>query len=558
MSSRRSFSALPLVAGTSLACIVAACSGDDTKKSKAPPGDTTEPLVCEPVEPGAAPARLLTRIQYNNTIRDLFGDDSNPADAFPPENEVLGFETNAELHQANPLLVNDYLGAAETIATTAMSSAIARYLPCAATGRESEGCVDQFIDNFGEKAFRRPLEPEERAAFLQLQQTAKAKYGFPTSIQLVVEAALQSPQFLYRIDSYSAPTEETGAVAIVGYEMASRLSYFLWNSMPDQELFDAASAGELRTAAQVEAQARRLLTNPRARGVVQDFHRQWLLLDRFGGLEREATQFPTYEDQLPFDLRASLEAYIDHVYWSADAKLDTLFGSPRVFINDQLAKVFGVEGVTSSEFQGVDLDSSERVGLLTQPGLLALHAHPDQSSPIKRGIFVRERILCDELPPPPPSVDPTPPDPDPNLTTRERFKEHTEAPTCAQCHDKIDGLGFGLENYDQLGRYRADEHGLPVDASGTIVDPDDAAIEGPYDGPVELATKLGQSPQVRHCVAIMWYRYAMGRIETADDACSLRQVTDTLDQSDGDLHELLVSLTLSDAFRFRPPGEQDY
>jgi hypothetical protein len=193
----------------------------------------------------------------------------------------------------------------------------------------------------------------------------------------------------------------------------------------------------------------------------------------------------------------------------------------------------------------------ERSGLLTQPALLALLAHSDQSAPVLRGVFVRERLMCIEIVPPPPGVNAVPPPVDPGATTRERFAQHTADPVCAQCHKLIDGLGFGLERYDQFGRYRAEEHGLPVDESGEVVGTDDAELDGPYVGARELSLRLAASERVRDCLADNFYRFAMGRVETDADLCSMDQVKTRFAESGGSFTELFVAVTLSDAFRYR-------
>jgi len=383
-----------------------------------------------------------------------------------------------------------------------------------------------------------------------------ASHDLRTAIELLIQTVLQSPQFLYRIDSFAAPTPEVGAVRLGSWEIASRLSYFLWNSMPDEELFEAAEKDSLADAEEVERQARRMLEDPRARTVVLDFHRQWLDLERFAGIAREVPEYPEVESEVPASMRASLEAFIDHVYWDEGGDVNALLTSRAVYVDAVLAKIYGV---TAPEVGLVraKLDGSERGGLLMQPGLLSLLSHPDQSSPIRRGLFVRERLLCDPLPPPPPDVDTTPPDPDPNLTTRDRFKVHTASTTCAQCHSKMDPIGWGLENYDALGRFRADEYGLPIDVSGDIAGVNDPDLEGPFTGPSEIVHRLAESEQVQGCIARQWYRYAMGRIETEDDACSLQQATAAFEAAGGSFKELLVGLTQTDAFLYRPPEDMD-
>ena len=523
------------------------CTAEDAPRPDPAPS-------CEAVQPGAAPARLLTREQYNNTVRDLLGDTSRPADAFPPVATVEGFENNAELHRANPLLVSQYMTVAEFVAASAVERGLSRFLPCGYDAGDAK-CGRDFIDRFGTAAFRRPLEAAERAAFERLFDKVFASNGFRTAVRLVVEAVLQSPQFLYRLDSLQTATAESGAVRIGNWEMASRLSYFLWNSMPDEALFQAARAGELDSEQQVEAQARRMLENERARSVVLDFHRQWLGFERFSGLVRDPTDDSGREKRLPAAWQASLEAFVDHVYWNEGGSMNALFSSPTVFVDADLAALHGVSPPAEGAVQAVQFNAQERAGLLTQPGLLALLSHPNQSSPIRRGVFIRERILCDPLPPPPPDVDTTPPDLDPTLTTRQRFALHTESSECAICHKKIDGIGFGLENYDQNGRFRLAEQGIPIDVTGNIASPRDPGIAGAFNGPMELAHRLADSPQTRDCVATQWFRYAMGRMETQADTCSLKQAQNAFSGSKGSFKELLVALTLTDAFLYRPPGE---
>ena len=540
-----SSSAAALIFASSLTSFVGCDAGDRSPRDERAGS-------CVAPQPSPTPLRLLTREQYNNTVRDLLGDVSRPADAFPPVATVEGFENNAELHRANPLLVSRYLSAAEVVASSAVERGLERYLPCSWDTADAGACGRQFIQRFGKAAFRRPLEPEERAPLERLLDKTVPAQGFRSAIRWVIEAVLQSPQFLYRMDSFKAPTTETGAVHIGSWEMASRLSYLLWNSMPDDRLFEAASKGELAKKQQVEAQARRMLEDERARSVILDFHRQWLGLDRFSGVVRNAVDNSGLEKRVAASWRASLDAFVDHVYWSKGGDLRSLFTSRTVFVNADLATLYGVSSPGSSALVAVDLDERERAGLLTQPGLMALLSHPDQSSPIRRGVFIRERIMCDPLPPPPPDVDTTPPDLDPALNTRERFANHDASEACKVCHERIDGIGFGLENYDAYGRFRLAETG-PLDVSGAIVGASDEALNGPFNGPIELARRLANSRQVSDCVATQWFRYAMGRIEGPDDACSLAQAQNAFSQSSGSFKELLVALTQTDAFLYRTP-----
>jgi len=535
---------------------VGCSSATEPDHTKPLPATTiADDLVCHPEEEPSAPLALLTRTQYDATIADLLGDDSHPSASFPPENQVAGFNNNTEVHIANPLLVEQFMAAAEAIAGRAVALNLNQLAPCAGTSPSAQNqCGADFVRAFGKRAFRRPLTGDEASAFDALFSSTNSARGYSSAIELTVQAILQSPQFLYRVDAARTATEETGAVPLDPYQLASRLSYFLTGSMPDETLFAAADSGALIGPDEIEAQARRLLETPRAHDMVRDFNHQWLELDGLAGLARNPPEDGTDVKGIGDDYLESLQEFLDHAYWD-EGDLGALFSAPEIYVNARLASVLGM-AAPSADFAPVS-GQPGRAGLLTQPALMAMLAHSDQSGPVQRGVFVRERILCIDVPPPPPNFNPIPPDPDPSLTTRERFKVHTESPACAGCHALIDGTGFGFENYDQLGRYRTQENGLDVDASGDMLDTGDAALDGPFQGALELSQKLAQSPRVQKCLATNWYRYAMGRVETEADNCSLLDVQQKFVKSGGQLKELLVALTLTDAFRYRPAVPED-
>jgi hypothetical protein len=506
----------------------------------------TGPQSCDAPSPGAAPLRPLTRFEYNNILRDMLGDTSEPARAFPPENEVEGYRTNANANHANPLLVQSYLTAAESIAASAVQSRLQTVAPCG-EGADPLACGRNFISGFAGRAFRRPLTDAEVQPLTRVFELGNGE-SYAKGVELVIQAVLQSPQFLYRVDSLRAPTPETGAIALGGYEMASRLAFTLWGSVPDQELLAAAEGGHLLTPADVEREARRLLADKRAHDIVRDFSEQWLDLSRLDGAVREGTALDV--NVLNASLRLGLTHFLDDAYFGAEGSFQRLFTDPTVWINGTLAEVYGgsapVEGFTSQTLP------EPRAGLLTQPALLALLSHSDQTAPVIRGVFVRERILCLPVAPPPPTVNAVPPDPDPTATTRERFRQHTEQEACAGCHRLIDGVGFGFERYDQLGRYRAVENGLPVDESGEVVASSEDTLDGPFSGAAELAERIAASPRARDCLATNWYTYAFGRKDQPADACSLTQLKERFRSSGGDLKELMVGLTQTDSFLYRP------
>jgi hypothetical protein len=521
-----------------------------------PPDVPGDGLVCQADQRPAAPLSLLTRAQYDATIADLLGDNGQPASSFPAENQVAGFNNNTEVHIANPLLVEQFMNAAEGIANRAVLANLETLAPCAGSSTEEHAsCGASFVASFGKRAFRRPLTSDEALAFNTLLRGLNATRGYSAAVELTMQAILQSPQFLYRLDSERAATPETGAVALDSYQLASRLSYFLTGSMPDPQLFAVADANALSSTAEIETQARRLLETSRAKAVVRDFNQQWLQLDQLSGLARNAPQGMADVKGIGTDYRESLQQFLDQAFWE-HGNLQSLFLSPVTFVNARLGGVLGLAAPTSG-FGSVS-DAPGQIGLLSQPGLMAMLAHADQSGPIQRGVFVRQRILCLDVPPPPPGLNPVPPDPDPKLTTRERFRVHTASSACSTCHRLIDGAGFGFENYDELGRYRTQENGLTVDASGEMLMTGEAAVDGPYDGVLELSNRLALSPRVERCLATNWYRYAMGRVETEADGCSLREVEQKFSASGGQFKELLVAVTLSEAFRYRPaiPGDR--
>jgi len=537
--------------------LAAACSSNAPSGASdpSPPSGGDDGLVCSAGERPAAPLALLTRRQYDATISDLLGDNSQPSSSFPAENQVAGFNNNTEVHIANPLLVEQFMNAAEGISARAVAAGVDQLAPCAGTSTaERAQCGATFVASFGKRAFRRPLTTDEAQAFNTLFAGMNATRSYATAVELTIQALLQSPQFLYRVDSTRAATPETGAVPLDAYQLASRLSYFLTGSMPDQPLFGAADAGELSSPAEIETQARRLLETGRARSMVRDFNQQWLQLEQLSGLARNSVQGVSDVKGIGDDYRESLLQFMDQTFWE-HGDLKSLFLSPSTFVNARLGSVLGLSAPATG-FASVS-DAPGSVGLLSQPGLMAMLAHSDQSGPVQRGVFVRQRLLCLEVPPPPPGLNPVAPDPAPGLTTRERFRVHTEAPACSGCHKLIDGTGFGFEKYDEFGRYRTQENGRPVDASGEMLASGEAAVDGPFDGVQELSTRLASSERVERCLATNWYRYAMGRVETEADGCSLREVEQKFAASGGQFKELLVAVALSEAFRYRPalPGD---
>jgi Protein of unknown function (DUF1592)/Protein of unknown function (DUF1588)/Protein of unknown function (DUF1587)/Protein of unknown function (DUF1595)/Protein of unknown function (DUF1585) len=513
--------------------------------------DSAEPAACleEGMAPDSAPLRRLTHWEYDNTIRDLLGDDARRGTGFPTETSATGFDNEAAGLQVSAMLAEEYMRAAEEIATAAVAD-LPSLLPCDPAAIGEDACAAALVDTLGPRAYRRPLTDAQRTRLLDLYAAAKAEHGFSEAIGLVVQALLQSPWFLYRVELGMPDPEGADVVPLDDWELASRLSYLLWGSMPDDALFDAAAAGALSAPDELRAQAERMLEDPRAREAVASWGRQWLRLDDVDHLDRDPGLYPELDDELRISMKAETSAFIEHVVFDGEGDLGTLLTASYGFPDDRLAALYGVADPGSLLPTKAELPASERAGLLTQASILALTAKPDQSSPVQRGAFVRERLLCETLPEPPPGVDTTPPTVDPDLPTRQRYEQHASDPTCAACHRLIDPIGFGLEHYDAIGRFRTDDGGAPVDARGELLGL--AGGDVAFEGAVELAGVLAGREELRRCFVEQWFTYAWGRAPAADDACTADELYASFDAAGQDVRALLVALTQTAAFRHRP------
>jgi hypothetical protein len=508
---------------------------------------------CGDPQTGPTALRRLTNDQYRHTIRDLLGIDATRVDAFAPDERIGAFKSNGSAPVVD-LQVEQYMDAAEVIATEATAD-LSGLLPCDPGAIGEDACAEELIRTLAPRAYRRPLDEAEISALQGVYLDGKAEGGFADGIRIALQGMLQSPYFLYHVELGTSSGADGAPTALTGHELAARLSYFLWDSMPDDALFAAAETGELYDDDGLEAQVERMLEDPRTAEAIASFHLQWLGVDEIEGLEKDGGVYPAFDATLAASMKAETAAFANWVIGEGDARLHTLLTSNTTLTDDpNLLALYGVTPPPGHvPGQPIELPAAERAGLLTQASLLAEHAHSNQTSPVHRGQLVRENFLCTPLPPPPADVDNVPPDPTPGATTRERFAQHTGDPACAGCHVLIDGLGFGFEGYDGIGAFRTMEEGQAVDASGEVVGTED--IDGPFVGAVELAAKLAESDQVRACVATQWFRYSLGRIDTADDQCAFDHMNEAFAASDYDIRELVKTIVLSDSFRFRRAEE---
>jgi hypothetical protein len=509
------------------------------------PPDPSPPVVDPPTdEAGLQPLRRLTRLEYLNTVRDLLGVEVAPEALerdFPNES---GFDVAPAVE---PSRGQQLLETALTVAAAA-DQAITSMLPrCCAPAPQNlpqqEACAATFIEVFGRRAFRRPLvraEGERLLALYRLGREAALGKDFPGGLRMVVAAALQSPQFLYHRELGPFPTTMLGrGLRLTPYEVASRMSYLYWASMPDEELFAAAGRNELETLDQLARQARRMLASPRSRAGLEDFHLQWLEIADLADETRPAPFSP----ELARSMLGETREFVSRLFAGQPAAtLGALFTSSTSFVDPLLAAHYGLPPLM--ETAQVSLDPAQRAGVLTQASVLTGHARGLDSQPTTRGSFLQRRVLCMELPPPPIQV----PEPPPGQTTRQRLAAHSMNP-CAVCHLFIDPPGLAFEHYDGLGRYRATEGGQPVDASGAL-ELDGQQVS--FRDAIELAQLLARSPTVADCLGTQWLRYLQRRREVKEE----QRAVDLLAAAGqrGDLRDMLVALTQIAGFRARKPG----
>lgn len=440
--------------------------------------------------------------------------------------------------------------------TDAVTGSLPKLVGCdLATTADDQACVRAFVTSFGELLYRRPLETTEvdkHLAFYTEEQTQLGRAKPAAAVQLV-QAMLQSPYFLYRWEQgWKVPEHSATTARLNQYQVASRLSFLFWGSGPDRALLTAAGAGQLSSEAGIAAQARAMLKSPRAAQALDSFHRQWLGLASLEASFKDPARFPEWSPQLATAMQSEIQAFTRNVYLEGDGKVSSLLGAPFSFLNADLAKVYGISGITGSELRKVDLDPRERAGLLTMPGLLAVASEPSVSNPFKRGKLLYQKVLCQKLEPPP--VVPPLPTPDANnpQPVRKVLETLTGGTPCNACHQLINPLGFGLGNFNAIGQYSAaDEAGFPVDASGTLRD------GSTFTTPGELAAALGNSTDVRACLTKQWFRFGFGHAETEADTHSLQTAYSAFEGSQFDLRELLVALVTTKSFLNRgvEPGE---
>ena len=496
--------------------------------------------------------RRLTHTQYNNTVRDLLGDRSLPANQFPPEDFVNGFKNQYAAQNLSPLLADAYSAAAEKLAGTAFRNGSSHGLVAC---QPSAACRAEFIRSFGLKAFRWPLDAAELRRYEALFQKAP---DFPGGAQLVVEVMLQSPNFLFRL-------EDTGNPKWRPYTAATRLSYALWDGMPDEDLLAAAGQGELDTPQAVEKAARRMLDDPKARQALDEFVSEWLRFDRVLTATKERRAFPQFTPETAIAMTQEARRFVSDLVWGGRDFMQ-LFTAGYGYANSDLARIYGVEA-PANDFDPVPFPAnSERAGILGQALFLTLTAKPDETSPTARGLFVREQFLCQHVADPPPGVNTNlpPVTEDKPMTNRDRMAVHATSRACAGCHNLVDPIGFGFEKFDAIGQRRdklkltfgrsfgeskqprpkVSTVELDLDTTGQVAGLPNSA----FTSPKELGSVLAASPQCQECIVKQYFRYVTGRTETPADRPLIHRVFEDFRQSGFKFKELVISMVLAREF----------
>jgi hypothetical protein len=520
----------------------------------------------------ALATRRLTHSQYDHTVRDLLGDQIQPASSFPKEDFINGFKNQAEGQGVSPLLAEAYSKAAERLAATAFRGGDQRgLLPSQPKSPTDSAAAEKFVRDFGRKAFRRPLTAEESRLYssLLLEESARTQ-DFLTGAGTVVEAMLQSPHFLFRIERGGGNAQPAGrnnaqpaGRNTAPYEVATRLSYFLWDTTPTGELLSAAEKGDLQSAEQVERVARLMLDDPRTKESFEEFLAQWMRFDRVLSATRDRRRFRDFNADVAGAMVEETRRLFNHLVWG-DHSFMEFFTADYTFVNADLARLYGLPA-PDTEFGRVDYPSdSGRSGVLGHGSFLVLTSKPAETSPTARGLFVRNHFLGQDIPPPPAGVNAVLPTvtEDKPLTNRQRLEVHLNSESCSGCHRLIDPIGLGFEQYNAIGVFqpkmslqfgsRADFQAgrrptmieLDLDTTGFI----QGLENSDFQTPQELGRLLAESNACQRCIVKQLFRYCLGREETAADQPVIETLVAKFRDSGYRFKELIIALVTSDLF----------
>jgi len=494
-----------------------------------------DPRAPSSVSDGFGGQNSVLALACTGTSPTVAGDD--PTSKFPVETRSAGFpfDTDADAALVSSAHVDAYLDAAEKLAAFVDPAVLS---PCDwANARDA--CARTLLTGLGERVFRRPLGDDEVARYAALVAGGS---DAATGVRTALGAMLISPSFLYR--SEVGTPDGDGRFKLTPYEVATALAYAFWGTTPDDALLAAADVGDLASAAGIEAAARRLLADPRARAQVGEFVLQWIGGQAIATAEKRTDLFPDFDDATRAALADETRNFAADVVFDGSGKLEDLIAGDYTVLDPVAAKFYGVTGTGR-----VSYADGKRAGVLGHASLLATTAHSDQTSPVERGLLIRRNLLCEELPPPPPFGGGLPAV-DPNATTRDRFAMHSNVPACRSCHTYIDGVGFGFEGFDAVGRWRATENGKPIDTSGDMNDVERLGTDtgAPYQTVPALARIIAGSQAAPACFVRQYLRFSRGLRETLAERCARLDLNNRFATAGHDVRELMVQSVLTPDF----------
>ena len=492
---------------------------------------------------GTIPIHQVSAREYNNTARDLLGTALQPGSSFQSF-EAAGFDTLAAAGVMNSRKVADYFSAASTLAADVFGDPARRagIVTCEPAAAGDTACAESIIKTFGARAFRRPLEATEVADFVVRYQEALAQnLDHAGAMQHVVRILLASPQFIYRMEF---DPDATSVHPLSAYELASRLSYLMWSSMPDATLFATAATGELLTPERLSVEVDRMLGDPRSRELVDNFAAQWLGTRRLSDHVVDSSAYPTWTPALGAAMQQEMGAYFDD-FLHGTQTYDQFLTSRVNFVDASLATLYGLPAPGAAGLTRVTNDTGVRAGFLGLAGFLTHTSRMDRTAPSIRGKWIVNSLKCMELELPPNLNPPPLGDPAPGQTVRQVLDAHRANPSCAGCHNILDPLGLGLEHFDAIGRYRdVYAGGLAVDSKGQLTD------GSSFDGLVQLADAMSKDPGFVACAARKLFVYGLGRKSDGSEAY-LDQIVTQWQASGLSLRNLLKQLVVNDTFRSR-------
>jgi len=506
-------------------------------------------------QPSPRLLRQLTVSEYRSTVSDLLYLSSPNTTDIPPGNPVRGYTTNAAGAFIDMSNVDKYQSVGNALADRAVKESYAKLVTCQT---QDMACATTFVQQFGQRAFRRPLAADEQTRYLGLFDPAVTGGDFKTGVSLVIQTMLISPYFLMR--SELGADMGNGKFVLTPFEIASGLSYAYWGTMPDEALFASAQSGALANKNEIEAQARRLLADPRGRAGIATFAGEWLEASRAYVATKDPATFPALKDaataaDIVTAMRGEEDAFFTGVAFDSSKKWNELFSADYTYVNDTLASYYGLPLPGSGgSFTKVSLGAgSPRGGLLTLGSFLFGHARADQSSPTQRGHMIRANMFCSDVPPPPPGVDVTIKPNTGGSTGREQIQALTGSGMCASCHNLMNPIGFGLEGFDGAAQWRTMDHGEMIDASGAINGLSSMPIT--FNGAKELSNVVASSKDAQACLAANFYRYVRGfdpaQTGSPDEANAVQRLEQAFVTNNLDLPELFVQVALQDSFTAR-------